>query len=121
LNQRSLRAVLPCRAGSVAFNAELRRRADPSATQGDRVDLAVAQPRSAGPSRPGLPAQGRNVHREHTEVREHMPRAYPTAPHSRVLKALWPPLPSRPSSEKGESLRISSYVLSSDSLQVSPY
>ncbi|TDD83505.1 hypothetical protein E1293_14595 [Actinomadura darangshiensis] len=38
-------------------------RNDPAAPQGDRVDLAVAQPRSAGPAGAGPPAQKRHLRR----------------------------------------------------------
>lgn len=44
--------------------SELRRLAGPPPARGDRVAMATAQPGGAGTSRPGMPAQGRDVHRD---------------------------------------------------------
>src|SRR5512142_2326812 len=62
-------AFLPCRAAVVVQDLELCRRDHPPPPRLDRVVLAEAEPRPAGPAGPGLPAQGRDVRRARVRVR----------------------------------------------------
>ena len=61
LPPRGSDAFLPCRAAVVAPDPGLHRRDHPSPPQADRIVLAQAQPRPAGPAGAGLPAQRRNA------------------------------------------------------------
>src|SRR5690348_14523359 len=67
--QGLLHAVLPCLAAVVAPDPLLRGRDRPPAPEADRVTLTEAEPRPAGPARPGLPAQRRDVRRARGRLR----------------------------------------------------
>ena len=61
-------AFLPCRAAVVPPDPHIHRRDHPPSPPADRLTLAQAQPRSAGPAGPGLPAQRRHVRRARGRV-----------------------------------------------------
>src|SRR5689334_21743463 len=67
--QGLLHAVLPCRAAAVAPDPLLCGRDHPPAPGRDRVAVAEAEPRAAGPAGPGPPAQGRAVRAGRGRVR----------------------------------------------------
>ena len=60
---------LPCRAAVVVQDPDLRSRDHPPPPDLDRVAVAEAEPRPAGPAGPGLPAQRRDVRRARRRVR----------------------------------------------------
>src|SRR5262249_25076317 len=66
---RGLHAFLPCFAAVVASDPELRGRNHPPPPDLDRLAVAEASPRAAGPPGPGLPAQRRDVRQPRGRVR----------------------------------------------------
>ena len=67
---RGFRAFLPCRAAVVPLDAELHGGNHPPPREDHWVAAAEAQPRAAGPARPGLPAERRDVRRAGGRVRD---------------------------------------------------
>jgi hypothetical protein len=63
------RVVLPCRAAVVTSDPDLRVRTRPRPPQAAGVGVAQAQPRTAGTTGAGVPAQGRAVRRRGCRIR----------------------------------------------------
>jgi hypothetical protein len=70
ITTRGFHAVLPCRAATVPPDPQLCGRDHPPPPGLDRVVLAEAEPRPAGPFSPGLPGQRRDVRRSGRRVRD---------------------------------------------------
>ena len=67
---RGLGAFLPCCAAVVPPDPELRRRGDPPPPPRDRLAVAQAEPRLAGPAGTGLPAKRRDLRGPGRRVRD---------------------------------------------------